>query len=323
MPPAELADCSAADFSAGTAGDGVYIAHTRAGEVLLRPKVAGEFTGDELPAGWTVTPWRDGGTATLGDGMLALDGARMGCDPLLPSPRSLEMSAVFAARPDQHAGFGTNFDDVPWVMFSTKWGRRLYGRTHLLNVEDKKLPGHWFDGPHRYRIDWNVLDIVFSIDGERAGYLLVPMPGYMRALAGNKRLGTEPLRVEWIRLSPYAPSGSFTSRVLDAGTVADWHALSWAADVPPGTRLEVHVRTGEVAEPDPTWSRWRPVAHPGDHVAATARFLQYRADLATTDTAWTPVLHGVRVGYSAAAGGDGAGGSSSRSSGSGRALGCQ
>ena len=48
-------------------------------------------------------------------------------------------SAIFAARPDQHAGLGTNFVDVPWVMFSTKWGRRLYGRTHLLNVDDKKL----------------------------------------------------------------------------------------------------------------------------------------------------------------------------------------
>ena len=323
MPPAELADCSAADFSAGTPDAGVYIAHTCSGEVLLRPKVAGEFTGDELPAGWTVTPWREGGTAVLGDGMLALDGARVGCDPLLPGPRSLEMSAVFAARPDQHAGFGTNFDDVPWVMFSTKWGRRLYGRTHLLNVEDKKLPGHWFDGPHRYRIDWNVLDIVFSIDGERMGYLLVPVPGYMRALAGNKRVGTEPLRVEWMRLSPYAPSGCFTSRVLDAGTVADWHALSWEAGVPTGTRLDVHVRTGDVAEPDPSWSPWRPVARSGDHVAAIARFLQYRADLATTDRAWTPILHRVGVGYSAAAGADGAGGSSSRSSGSGRALGCQ
>ncbi len=319
MRPGEMTDCSATDFRAGTADDGAYITRTRTGEVSLRPKVAGEFTGDELPPGWSVTPWVEGGTAVLGEGVITLDGARVGCDALLPSPRSLEMSVVFAARPDQHAGFGTDFVDVPWVMFSTKWGRRLYGRTHLLNVEDKKLPGRWFDGPHRFRIDWNVLDIVFSIDGERLAQLLVPVPGYMRALAGNRRLGTEPLRVEWMRLSPYAPSGCFTSRVLDAGTPALWLDLAWEADVPPGTSLDVHVRTGDAAVPDATWSPWRPAGRSGDPVAATARCLQYRVGLATADPAWTPVLHGVRAAYAPAAG---AGGSSS-SSGSGSALGCQ
>lgn len=319
MRPSEVTDCSAADFSAGSVDDGAYIARTRTGEVLLRPKVAAEFTGDELPAGWSVIPWKEGGSATLGDGMISLDGARVGCDTLLPSPRALEMSAVFAARPDQHAGFGTNFDDVPWVMFSTKWGRRLYGRTHLLNVEDKKLPGQWFDGPHRYRIDWNVLDTVFSVDGMRVAQLLVPVPGYMRALAGNQRLGTEPLRVEWMRLSPYAPAGSFTSRVFDAGTVADWHELSWEAEVPDVTRLDLHVRAGDTAEPDASWSPWSPAARSGAAGGAGGRYLQYRADLATADPAWTPVLHRVRAAYSPVAGA----GESSSSSGSGSALGCQ
>ncbi len=315
--PDEVTDCSPEDFAAGSVDAGAYVARTRAGEVVLKPKLAGEFTGDGLPEGWSVTPWQEGGTATPADGAVALDGARLGCDALLLSPRSLEISAAFAARPDQHAGFGTDFVDVPWVMFSTKWGRRLYGRTHLLNIEDKRLPGHWFDGFHRFRIDWNVLDIVFSIDGERLAQLLVPVPGYMRALAGNKRLGTEPLRIEWMRVSPYAPAGSFTSRVLDAGTAAEWHDLSREAAVPTCASLELHVRTGEVAEPDATWSPWTPVSCSAGPVGATGRYLQYRAALATADPAWTPVLRQVRARYSAAAGG------SSSSSGSGSALGCQ
>jgi hypothetical protein len=320
VPPAEVADVSPADFAAGTAGAGAYVAGSGTAEVLLRPRVVGDFTGDELPEGWTVTPWLDGGTAKLADGMLVLDGARVGCDPLFLSPRSLEMSAVFAARPGQHAGFGTDFVDVPWVMFSTKWGRRLYGRTHLLNIEDKRLPGHWFDAPHRFRIDWNVLDIVFSIDGERLAQVLVPVPGYMRALAGNERLGTEPLRVEWMRLSPYEPAGSFTSRVLDAGVVAAWREMTWDADVPAGTTLGLHARTGDVPDPDRTWSEWRTVACPGDTLGVTSRYLQYRADLATSDQSSTPVLRAVRVAYSPAGA---AAGDSSSSSGSGRALGCQ
>jgi hypothetical protein len=320
VPPAEVADVSPADFAAGTPDAGAYVARSRVGEVLLRPKVVGEFTGDEVPDGWTVTPWKDGGTATVADGMLVLDGARVGCDPLFLSPRSLEMSAVFAARPGQHAGFGTDFVDVPWVMFSTKWGRRLYGRTHLLNVEDKRLPGHWFDRPHRFRIDWNVLDVIFSIDGERLAQVLVPVPGYMRALAGNERLGTEPLRVEWMRLSPYERAGSFTSRVLDAGTVAAWRGMTWDADVPPGTSVVLQARAGDVPRPDPTWSQWRTAGGAGGALGLTSRYLQYRADLATSDQSSTPVLRAVRVAYSAA-GADV--GDSSNSSGSGSVLGCQ
>lgn len=316
MPPAEVTDRSAEDFRAGSADEGASVAGTRTAEVILRPKVAGDFAGPELPAGWVATPWAAGGRATFADGMLVLDGARVGCDPVLLSPRSLEFSAVFAARPDQHVGFGTDFVDVPWVMFSTKWGRRLYGRTHLLNVEDKRLPGDWFGAPHRFRIDWNVLDIVFSVDGQQLGRLMVPVPGYMRALAGNQRLGGEPLRVEWMRLSPYAPAGRFTSRVLDAGAPVGWRAATWDADIPAGTGLGVSARTGDTAAPGPAWSPWRPVAASGDPVGGTSRYLQYRAELTTTDAARTPVLRRVAVAYSAAGG-------SSSSSGSGSDLGCQ
>ena len=318
VPPAELIDGSAGDFGAGCTDAGAYVARTIAGEVILTPKVAAEFTGDTLPDGWTVTPWVDGGAGTLGDGMLALDGARLGCDPLLQSPRSLEISAVFAARPDQHIGLGTDFVDVPWVMFSSKWGRRLYARTHLLTLEDTKLSGSWFGAPHVFRVDWNILDLVFSVDGARVAHLMIPMPGHMRALAVNQRLGTEPLRIEWMRVSPYAPSGRFTSRVLDAGTDANWRSVSWDAHVPGSTSLAVQIRTGGVPRPGRAWSPWKPVGRSGDAVAATSRYLQYRVDLATTDPSWTPVLRSVRVAYSPA----GAGASSS-SLVSGRALGCQ
>ena len=307
MPPAVVNDSSAADFGAGTADPGTYVPRTLAGEVILRPKVAGEFTGEVVPDGWSVTPWAEGGSATIGEGMLALDGARVGCDVLLSSPRSLEISAVFAARPDQHAGFGTDFVDVPWVMFSTKWGRRIYGRTHLLSVEDKKLSGHWFGEPHRFRIDWNVLDIVFSVDEAPLSRLMVPVPGFMRALAGNQRVGTEPLRVEWMRLSPYAPTGCFTSRVLDSGTTVHWQEVTWEADLPAGTSLGVHVRTGDGPAVDRTWSPWIPVGRSGDRLRSTSRYLQYEAELSTEDPAWTPVLRRVAVAYSPA------GGESSRS----------
>ena len=316
MPPSELRDGSAADFAAGSTDAGAYVARSVAGEVTLTPRVAGEFTGDTLPAGWTVEPWVEGGTGTLDGGGLLLDGAKVGCDPLLLSPRSLEISAVFAARPDQLAGLGVDFVLEPWVMFSTKWGRRLYGRTHLLQIEDRKLSADWFGAPHVFRIDWNVLDIVFSVDGARQAHLMIPVPGYMRALAANQRLGTEPLRIEWMRLSPYAPAGRFTSRVFDAGAPSVWESFSWDAGVPERTSLTMEVRTGDVARPGSSWSPWTPLGRSGDRVEATSRYLQYRAHLATTDPSWTPVLRRVTARYSAA-------GSSSSSLGSGSVFGCQ
>jgi len=325
VQPAELIDGSAEDFAAGCTDAGAYVARTLAGEVILAPKLAAEFTGDVLPEGWTVTPWVQGGTGTLGDGALALDGALVGCDPVLLSPRSLEVSAVFAPRPDQQVGFGTNFVDVPWVMFSSKWGRRLYARTHLLTVEDRKLAASWFDAPHLFRVDWNVLDLIFSVDGARVAHLMVPMPGHMRALAGNQRLGTQPLRIEWMRISPYAPSGRFTSRVLDAGSAVDWQGVTWEADLPGATSLAVEIRTGDVPRPGRSWSSWKAAPRSGDVVAATARYLQYRAHLATTDPSWTPVLRTVRAVYSPAGstGSAGGGGASSSTLCSGKSLGCQ
>jgi hypothetical protein len=291
----EVSDGSAADFAGGTTDAGATVC----GEVILIPHLLGDFTGDRLPEGWTVEPWVPGGTGTVGDGMLSLDGAKVGCEPLLQSPRSLEIAAVFAARPDQNAGFGTDFINVPWVMFSSKWGRRIYGRTDLLSVEDKKMSADWFGAPHRFRIDWNILDIVFSVDGARQAHLMIPIPGYMRALASNRRLGTEPLRIEWMRMSPYAPAGCFTSRVFDAGGPAQWHDLSWEADVPQDTSMSLKVRTGNVNRPGRGWTPWRPLASSGDPVGATARFLQYRANLATGDPAWTPALRRVTARYTA------------------------
>jgi hypothetical protein len=161
-----------------------------------------------------------------------------------------------------------------------------------------------------------VLDIVFSVDGERVAHLLVPVPGHMRALAANQRLGGPPLQVEWIRTSPYAASGTFTSRVFDAGATVGWETAAWEADVPEATSVDIHVRTGDTAAPGCGWSRWRRLRQPDAAVGATSRYLQYRATLATTDPAWTPVLRRVRVRYAPASG-------SSNSSGTGRATGFQ
>ena len=55
-----------------------------------------------------------------------------------------------------------------------------------------------------------------------------------------------------------ASTGSYTSAVADAGHEARWGAISWDADNPAGTRVELKTRSGDRPSPDESWSAWSP-----------------------------------------------------------------
>jgi hypothetical protein len=98
----------------------------------------------------------------------------------------------------------------------------------------------------------------------------------------------------------YAAQGTVVSDVLDAKILSKWGALRWRADTPPGTRVTVAVRSGNIAEPDETWSDWsaeQTDARQATIPAPPARFLQYRVTLATDSPAVTPALHSLALRY--------------------------
>jgi hypothetical protein len=98
----------------------------------------------------------------------------------------------------------------------------------------------------------------------------------------------------------YAEAGTVTSDVLDAKIVSKWGSLRWRGTAPAGTRLTVAVRSGNVAEPDDTWSDWSIEQADGDKasvLAPNARFLQYRVSLGSEDPTRTPSLRGIAVRY--------------------------
>lgn len=300
MPTGAATDRERADFDAGVAGPGVYRARTAQGtELILSPTVAGEFTGDKLPPDWYVEPWKEGGSYELSERGVVLDGATAGYFGLYGSERSLEFVATFQKRPHQHVGFGTDFRSVPWITFSTKFGHSVYARSNFIIPEDVRLSPSLLGTPHRYRIDWNVLDIEFWVDDKRVAYQLVPMVGYMRPLASNGTLGGPPLEVEWFRMTPYAPEGAFTSRVHDAGGRVRWSGCDLDADVPANTSVTVDVRGGDTPEPDEAWSEWAAAAvEATDGAALRSRFAQYRVRLATAHANRTPVVRAVTLRYS-------------------------
>lgn len=112
-------------------------------------------------------------------------------------------------------------------------------------------------------------------------------------------------------LGDYFSPGTMESIVLDTGTTSNFGEISWSADVPEYTTLQLQIRTAATAiliddapwcgpdscEPvddyyqtDSTGEVINPV-HDGD------RFIQYRAILTTTDTDLSPVLREVNISY--------------------------
>lgn len=76
--------------------------------------------------------------------------------------------------------------------------------------------------------------------------------------------------------------GRYISTVHDAGLVARWGTISWTADTPPGTRITLQTRSGNVQRPDDSWSAWSlnyTDASGQKIVSPSGRYLQYEANL--------------------------------------------
>ena len=291
-----FADTTMADFGAGTLDSNTYISQTADGEVILAPAVGSEFSGSAIPAGWFTMPWGKDGSASVGNGSVNLDGALMGANNLYGAGRSLEFVGTFSNVAYQHAGWGVDLTGPPWAIFSTMTGGSLYARSNNgTTVTNSLIPGNWLGSLHRYRIDWNASSVVYSIDGNVVATHPVSLTGTMRPLAIDAIPGGSAMSVDWMRMSPYAASGTFLSRIFDAGGTASWGIASWTSTTPAGTGLAISVRQGNTSTPDGTWTAFTPLAASGAAISGTSRYLQYRAVLTTTDPSQTPAVNNIII----------------------------
>jgi hypothetical protein len=302
-PGATLIDTTKADFSAGTAtGTSVGATDpTSDGDVTLAPTVGAEFDGTALPAGWTQAQWTPGsGSATVAGGALTLDGTYAGTSAAYPAGRSLEFVATFGNAAFQHVGFGVDYNNTKaWAMFSTGSNPvGLWARSNNGTTQDTQITSFSPTVPHRYRIDWAATTVTFFIDGQQVAQHQVAISDQMRPLASDLNAGGPGVTVDWMRMSPYATTGTFESRVFDGGRAGvDWQTLSATAKTPAGTQVGFQTRTGETATPDASWSAWQTVDAGGGIVNATGRYVQYRATLSTTDATSSPVVERVEIAY--------------------------
>jgi len=301
IPNAILGDTTAADFAAGAQFTNAAIVQTSDGEVVLASTSDAEFAGATLPSAWTSSPWFSGGTATVASGVMTVDGTNVSTTAVFGPGRSLEFVANFSGDAYQHAGLvGAGFI-VPWAMFSTGSGGNLYARTNAGSPIDTPLGSNWLGSAHDFRIDWAASSVTYSIDGTVVATHFVAIAGAMTQMASDYGVGGGSLVVYWMRLSPYAASGGFVSRVFDAGAAVTWLDALWSSTAPAGTSVAVSVRMGNTPTPDATWTDFIPLASSGAAVGGTSRYAQYRADLATSNTALTPSLQYVRLEYTTSA----------------------
>ncbi|HEX4440110.1 MAG TPA: IPT/TIG domain-containing protein [Thermoanaerobaculia bacterium] len=296
MPSPSFVDTTVADFSAGTPGTGTAVVAIGDGDVILAPTVEAEFGGTALPSGWSSATWDGGGSAVVSGGSLVVDGADAATDASYGPGEALEFVATFGAATFQHAGFVDSLAfNGPFAIFSTgNTSDTLFARTS--DGQQTVVPGTWLNSPHRYRIEWNASNVLFYADGALVATHAVSFAGPLRPVVSDFASGSAALSVDWIRMTPYVSSGSFTSRVFDAGQSVSWGALSWTAQTPSGTTVALSASTGNTPVPDGSWTPFASVAN-GGPIGGSSRYVQYRADLATSDPSQTPVLQSVALAY--------------------------
>jgi hypothetical protein len=295
--PFSFSDTTAADFSAGIPGANTYVAQTADGEVILAPAVGAEFSGLLLPSGWSGAPWTTGGSAAVSGGNVTIDGALVATNAYYGSGHSLEFVATFGASTSQHVGFGTDLNAAPWAIFSTGYpgGASVLARTYIGSVASDTDLGGYIGAPHRFRIDWSASNVTYFVDGVQVASHSIGSVPDMRPVASDLA-GGPTLVIDWLRMSPYATSGVFTSRVFDAGA-AQWLDLIWSGSQPSGASVTFETRVGNTSNPDDgTWMAWMPVS--GSVIGAPdTRYLQYRAILGGSVTEDTPTVEQVMITY--------------------------
>ncbi|MDW8278734.1 MAG: DUF4082 domain-containing protein [Anaerolineales bacterium] len=293
-------DTTVIDFQSGTLA-ACYVGAADNGELLLGPTLGEEFSGTGLPAGWTPYAWA-GHAPVVATGRLTLDDAAVYYASTAFGPgHSLEFTATFGADDYQLAGFvGNGAWNEYWAAFGTVASTN---QVYITISGGTNIPiGALVGAPHRYRIQRVGNVFTFYVDDVQVG----SPAGYTPPGVGNVRIGFiddeydgDPLRVDWLRVAPYATPCVFTSRVFDAGLPSDWLLLTWLGTAPAGTTAAFETRTGNTPTPDASWSAWEAVSGT-DMVSPDGRYAQYRATLTTSSPFFiTPIVESVSLTYAA------------------------
>ena len=109
--------------------------------------------------------------------------------------------------------------------------------------------------------------------------------------------GSGVLNVSYVRMTPYAAAGNYTSAVFDAGAVVTWLSTAWGGNTPAGTGMVLQYRTGSTPTPDGSWTPFTTVATSGGALTGTSRYFQFTVRETTTDPEKTPIVKDVTLSF--------------------------
>ena len=289
---------SVADFTAGTVDAGTYISRTNNGEVILAPALGTEFQGKSLQAGWTSTVLAANGGVAVANNTASIDGASVVGGAGVSSGRSLEFTGTFSGAAGQWAGLTANGSlQGPYAVFGTKAANTVVVRSFVSGTPvETAVATYKFGQSHKFRIDWNSNTIVYSIDDKQVASQTVAIGQTMQPTALDMTVGDGALQLNYMRLTPYASSGTYTSAVFDAGAVVTWMNMSFTSVVPAGTSAVVSYRTGNTPTPDNTWTAFTPVPATGA-ISGSSRYLQFSVQETTSSAGQTPAVKDVTTAF--------------------------
>jgi hypothetical protein len=297
-----FADDTAAHFAAGTPGAATDV--VAVGSVRLKPATEG-FDGTSLPVGLTATAWGPSGTASVGGGVLAVDGARVHGATIYGPGEAIEFSATFSGAPAQYVGFGVTLEDGPWAIIGTAGGGGLFASTRAAPGATPTLdPISVLDpaGENTYRIEWSATGVSYYVNVDGAPKLIASRPvaiaSQMRPIVSDYTADGRAVTVDSLARMIFPTSGIYESNVKDAGdrrTV--WGTLNSVVATPAATALVLQTRSGNTATPDGSWSGYQPLGAGGAIESPGARYIQYRALLSTANERVTPTLERVDLVY--------------------------
>jgi hypothetical protein len=299
VPPC-FSDQTTADFTPGTT-DNTIISPEGNGAVTLKPSLSEEFNGTAIPAGFTEGVFNAGST-TVSNGLITVDGTHVFSNNSFAPGTTLEFAAIFRQGSYQNIGFSVDqpFNNNPWITIGQGQADGvLYARAS--NGVSINLGAGLLGSLHRYRIKWNTSSFEFYIDSSAtpAATISLVVSSNLFIQVSDVFNNDGALSVDWLRATPYAPTGTFTSRVADAGAVTNWGVVTWNSETPAGTSLAFSVRTGNTTNADDgTWSAFTAIDS-GIAVGRSSRYIQYKVVFNTTNTFLTPVLKDLSIQCSA------------------------
>jgi hypothetical protein len=281
-------DTSNIDFYKGTRTGVTSITDNYDGELSLNTAPSSNFDGlSALPSGWTATPWGAGGTAAVANDQLSLNNAQASTTTSYGPGKTFTFDADFTNAPAENGGFASDFSSTKQAVLTTQDGSGLWA---YANGTMTALGTKYLNAWHTYSITWDSTGFTYFVDGTQVARLTWATTAMPAGFISQNSVGT--LAVDNVDVTPATISGTFTSRVLDAGKAVSWVYATYEANIPASATVAVTYRTGNTATPDSTWSGWTPVINNGD-LAGSTRYIQYSVVLGANDGLQTPSFENI------------------------------